>query len=119
MLPQSLGLDNHADVVALHEGVDGLHRSGEIADVQTAPQIVGERTLLEIDDKYLPLLPNVHAGVCIGQLDDDPARTIGRAAEVDVAQCGSAVGGLAFRECGGVCRGGTAGGSGPGKRDKH
>ena len=86
MLPQSLGFDDHPRVAALRERVDRDHRRAEIVDVEPALEVARQRSLEEIHDQVLALLPDVDACGIVGEVDDDPAFTALAAPEIDVAQ---------------------------------
>jgi hypothetical protein len=86
VLPIALGLDDHADAVAYLGRGHHLHGRAEVAHVELAAQLLGHAGAQELDHEALALLLDIHADLVARQADDDAARAIVAAAEIDVAQ---------------------------------
>ena len=76
----------HTHVLALHEGVDVLHRCAKVCDIQTALQFGGNAGVKKIDEDLAGLFADIDAHTIIREADDDLAVAVRPAAEIDTLE---------------------------------
>ena len=86
MLPQSLGLDHHANAVAsLYRG-DGLNGGTKVRHVQAAAQALRQAAAKKLHHQVLPLLTDVDAHLVVRQVDDHTTSVFYATPKIDVPQ---------------------------------
>jgi hypothetical protein len=86
VFPDAAGLDHHAGVAALLEGVDEPHGRAEIAHVQAPDEVARDVRVEEVHEHLAALLADVDPDVGRGEVHDHAALAGVAAAEIDVAQ---------------------------------
>ena len=86
MLILAFGSNDHAGVLTLHKGVDGLNRGGEVDHIQAPLKLLRDRGVQKVEDDLARLFPDINADGRLGQINNDLGVPLGTPAKIDGLQ---------------------------------